>query len=169
VWDATTGPGDLTLKGHTRRGHQRGLQARRQAPATRSRWTVKVWDAHTKAPFSGQRCPRPKDESVVEWSMHPSLRAPCCETTPWRFTHSKVIVTVKIENLHDLHDVERGLLAPEQVRSVEVKNALVDTGATSLSMPKRLIEQLGLRPYRSRRARISAPVRHLADATAPCA
>jgi len=68
----------------------------------------------------------------------------------------KVIVTVKIENLHDLYDEERGLLCPEQVRSLDITNALVDTGATTLSMPRRMIEQLGLRPYRQRRARTAA-------------
>jgi predicted aspartyl protease len=68
----------------------------------------------------------------------------------------KVVVTARIENLEDLFAVKRGLLAPDQVRVVEVTDALVDTGATSLSMPKRLIAQLGLEPLRVRRARTSA-------------
>ena len=34
-----------------------------------------------------------------------------------------------------------------------VEDAIVDTGATGLSLPKPLIEQLGLTPVRSRRAR----------------
>jgi predicted aspartyl protease len=42
------------------------------------------------------------------------------------------------------------------VRSVEVDDALVDTGATLLSMPTRLIQQLGLSPVRVRKARTSA-------------
>ena len=51
-------------------------------------------------------------------------------------------------------------IATEDVRSVEVTDALVDTGATGLSLPKRMIAQLGLEPLRTRRARTSAgPVR----------
>lgn len=68
----------------------------------------------------------------------------------------KVIVTAKIENIYDLYDAERGTLPPEQVRRIEVTDALVDTGATTLSLPQRLIAQLGLRPVRTRKARTSA-------------
>ncbi len=68
-------------------------------------------------------------------------------------TMGKVIVTAKIQNLEDLFSVRRGALSPEQVRSIEVTDALVDTGATSLSMPRRLIAQLGLQPFRTRQAR----------------
>jgi predicted aspartyl protease len=50
-----------------------------------------------------------------------------------------------IENLNDLWDSKRGMLAVEQVRRLTVPDALVDTGATLLSMPTRLIRQLGLR------------------------
>ena len=65
----------------------------------------------------------------------------------------KVIVTAKIENLNDVEMRERGLIPADQVRSVEVHDALVDTGATGLLVPKRLIAQLGLRHYRDRPAR----------------
>jgi len=68
----------------------------------------------------------------------------------------KVLATAKIENLEDLYGLKNGLLLPEQVRSLEVTDALVDTAATTLSMPKRLISQLGLEPVRTRRARTSA-------------
>lgn len=71
-------------------------------------------------------------------------------------TMGKVIVTATIENLQDLNDMRRGLLAADRVRRVEVTDALVDTGATMLSMPRRLIEQLGLYPTRRRQARTSA-------------
>ena len=71
-------------------------------------------------------------------------------------TVGRIIVTAKIECLSDLYMVEKGLLPADQVRSVEVHDALVDTGATSLSMPKRMIDQLGLRPVRTRKARSSA-------------
>jgi len=71
-------------------------------------------------------------------------------------TMGAVRVTARIENLGDLHQAELGALPADRVRRVEVHDALVDTGAPILSMPKRLIDQLGLRPVRTRRARTSA-------------
>lgn len=71
-------------------------------------------------------------------------------------TTGKVVVTAKIESLEDLYMVEEGLLPADQVRQLEVSDALVDTGATILSMPKRLVAQLGLRPVRIRHTRTSA-------------
>jgi predicted aspartyl protease len=71
-------------------------------------------------------------------------------------TMGRVTVTAMIENSGDLYMVEKGALAADQVRRIEVNDALADTGATNLSMPKRLIQQLGLLPFRSRFARTSA-------------
>lgn len=71
-------------------------------------------------------------------------------------TMGKVLVTARIENLGELYQAQKGKLAPDQVRSLEIHDALVDTGATGLSMPKSLIDQLGLDPMRKRRARTSA-------------
>ncbi len=68
----------------------------------------------------------------------------------------KVIVTAKLENANDFLNAKQGLIPPEQIRSVTVSGALVDTGATTLSLPKRFIQQLGLQPLRSRQARTSA-------------
>jgi predicted aspartyl protease len=65
----------------------------------------------------------------------------------------KVITAAKIENLDDLFSVDKGFLKPEQVRAIEVTDAMVDTGATTLSLPKRYIQQLGLRSVRTRKAR----------------
>jgi len=65
----------------------------------------------------------------------------------------RVTTTAKIENIEDLYEVDKGRLTPEGVRSVEVADALVDTGATMLSMPNRLIQELGLRRFRTRQAR----------------
>ena len=59
-------------------------------------------------------------------------------------THGRVLTTVTIENLQDLWDVDREMLTADQVRRVTLPDALVDTGATYLSMPARLIAQLGL-------------------------
>ena len=64
----------------------------------------------------------------------------------------KVVVTARIENLEDLFDTEKGLISADAVRSVEVENALVDTGATGLLVPKSMIAALGLRPLRTRQA-----------------
>jgi predicted aspartyl protease len=65
-------------------------------------------------------------------------------------TMGRVIVTAKIENLDDLMGVHAGRNTADKVRSVEVSDALVDTGATFLGMPKSLILQLGLQPFRTR-------------------
>ncbi|MBI5757343.1 MAG: retroviral-like aspartic protease family protein [Planctomycetales bacterium] len=62
----------------------------------------------------------------------------------------KVVVAAQLENLGDLLNIATGQLSPDKVRKVEVSDALVDTGAMLLSMPKRLIEQLGLVPVRKR-------------------
>ena len=65
----------------------------------------------------------------------------------------KVIVSAKIENLFDVEEVFRGRITDDQVRRLEVDDAMVDTGATTLSLPKRLIAELGLRQLRTARAR----------------
>jgi predicted aspartyl protease len=68
-------------------------------------------------------------------------------------TMGKVFVTAKIENLQDAYDAERGLLPADQVRQIEVPDALVDTGATTLLLPKRMVAALGLKPLRTRHSR----------------
>ena len=71
-------------------------------------------------------------------------------------TTGKVAVAARIENLRDMHGVDAGVLRPEEARYVDVTDALVDTGATMLSLPRRLVQQLGLRRRRTRIARTSA-------------
>ena len=71
-------------------------------------------------------------------------------------TMGKVLVSARIENVHDLHDVTMGNRAPETVRRIDVSEALVDTGASTLALPKRLVAQLGLTPLRSRQGRTTA-------------
>jgi predicted aspartyl protease len=71
-------------------------------------------------------------------------------------TMGKTLVAAKIENIYDLHAANQGTLPPDQVRTIEVADALVDTGATNLSMPRRMIQQLGLTPFTTRRIRTSA-------------
>lgn len=55
-----------------------------------------------------------------------------------------VTTEARIESLKDLWAVERGIRAPDEVRQVHVIDALVDTRATLLSLPARLIRELGL-------------------------
>jgi clan AA aspartic protease len=68
-------------------------------------------------------------------------------------TMGKVLVRAKIENLDDLVCVYKGIIKPEEVHSIEVTDALVDTGASTLMLPKRLVSQLGLRYLRTRQGR----------------
>lgn len=68
-------------------------------------------------------------------------------------TMGRVTVAARIESLEDLFDAERGLRPADQVRPVDVSDALVDTGATTLLLPKRIIAALGRRPLRVRQAR----------------
>jgi predicted aspartyl protease len=65
----------------------------------------------------------------------------------------KVVVTALIENVEDLFDAEKGLIAPDAVRSIEVHDALVETAATELLLPRPTVASLGLRPLRMRQAR----------------
>ncbi len=65
----------------------------------------------------------------------------------------RVVVPAVLENVFDLHEAGLGNRAPEAVRRVEVADALVDTGASTLAVPSRLVAQLGLTPLRQRQAR----------------
>ncbi len=56
----------------------------------------------------------------------------------------RVLVEAIVENLGDLFEFERGLRPSTEVRSLKIDEALVDTGATTLSLPTSMIAQLGL-------------------------
>jgi predicted aspartyl protease len=71
-------------------------------------------------------------------------------------TVGRVLTEAKIENLEDLWAVKRGLIPAGEERSIVVDDALVDTGATMLSMPTSLIERLGLVQFGTKRMRTSA-------------
>jgi len=73
-------------------------------------------------------------------------------------TMGKVVVAARIENLEDLYDAEKGRLSADKVRSVQVDDALVDTGATMVSLPTTLVGRLGLRRLRTRMAQTAAGV-----------
>ncbi len=71
-------------------------------------------------------------------------------------TMGRVLTEATIENLEDLWAAKRGQLPPGQVRRVTVPDALVDTGATLLSLPTGLIRQLGLTPRHTKHVKSSA-------------
>ena len=73
-------------------------------------------------------------------------------------TMGKVVVSARIENLADLVRSNAGDIAREQVRAIDVDNALVDTGATMLSLPAKHIKTLGLQRHRTRTARTTAGI-----------
>jgi len=70
----------------------------------------------------------------------------------------RVITEATIESLRDLWAAEQRLIPADQVRRVTVPDALVDTGATLLSLPTRLIRELGLTQTGSR---------HITSSTGP--
>src|SRR5688572_21377787 len=77
-------------------------------------------------------------------------------------TMGRVVVTATIESLEDVYRAHRGDLAADQIRRIEVTDALIDTGATALSLPKRMISQLGLLPLRTRSAVTATGIRPVA-------
>ena len=56
----------------------------------------------------------------------------------------RVLTHATIENLEDIWAQKVGVLKHGRVRQLEIDNALVDSGATLLSIPTRLIRELGL-------------------------
>lgn len=70
----------------------------------------------------------------------------------------KVLVAASIENMNDLYEVSQGRKASSDVRRIDVTDALIDTGAMFLSLPRRFVSDLGLQYYRTRRAKTSGGV-----------
>jgi predicted aspartyl protease len=70
-------------------------------------------------------------------------------------TLGRVVVDATIENLEDLWAAKRGICKPEDIRRVDVHEALVDTGSTLLALPSSMIQRLGLEKKRSRPATCS--------------
>ncbi|MEC4895600.1 MAG: retroviral-like aspartic protease family protein [Oscillatoria sp. PMC 1051.18] len=56
----------------------------------------------------------------------------------------KVTTTIEITNRIDQANAANGIISPDRIRSVTLDNVLVDTGATTLCLPKNIIAQLGL-------------------------
>lgn len=63
----------------------------------------------------------------------------------------RVLTSATFENFGDLWSAKEGAIADDQVRRIDVDDALVDSGATLISLPTRLIRQLGLENTGSRR------------------
>lgn len=63
----------------------------------------------------------------------------------------RVVTPLVVENLRDALDAHEGKLAADKVRRVSIEKALVDTGASTLSLPSSMIQQLGLTMLASKR------------------
>jgi predicted aspartyl protease len=71
-------------------------------------------------------------------------------------TMGVVLVTALIENQRDVDAADEGRIPDAQVRRFEVHDARVDTGATYVSVPMRLINQLGLKRIKTVQAKTMA-------------
>ncbi len=65
----------------------------------------------------------------------------------------KHTTSIELVNQRELILADSDVIKPEEVRRLTADNAIVDTGATRLSLPKSLVEQLGLTVIGSRKAR----------------
>jgi len=66
----------------------------------------------------------------------------------------RVTCMAKIENALDSAQARMGQLAVEKVRAITIEDALVDTGASTLALPAKMLRQLGLDiPSSTRRSR----------------
>ncbi len=63
----------------------------------------------------------------------------------------RVVTEITVENIGDALAAFQGSLPVDQVRRVTIQDALVDTGATFLSLPTSAIEQLGLMKISTKR------------------
>jgi predicted aspartyl protease len=63
----------------------------------------------------------------------------------------RVLTSATIENLEDRWAVKRGLIGEDAIRCIEVDDALVDSGATLLSIPTKYIKLLGLEETSTKR------------------
>jgi predicted aspartyl protease len=66
-------------------------------------------------------------------------------------TIGRVLTEATIENIEDLWAVKRGLMTDQEARRIMLSDALVDTGATLLSLPTQMIRQLRLERTGSKR------------------
>ena len=66
----------------------------------------------------------------------------------------RVTCEARVENTEDWLRARRGELAPDQVRTLKISDALIDTGASTLALPTSMLRQLGLdTPVTTKRSR----------------
>lgn len=85
------------------------------------------------------------------------MLAACCWLLDINYTRcemGKIIEKIKIVNIEDEALAKRGVITPDQVRSIETE-VLIDTGATFLCLRKSLIEELQLTPGEQKTVRTS--------------
>ena len=66
-------------------------------------------------------------------------------------TMGRVTTRATIENLRDLWEAEKGDRPSQEVRRMTIDDALVGSGASTLSLPRSMIQQLGLSKMSDRR------------------
>ncbi|MEG4576273.1 aspartyl protease family protein [Microcoleus sp. N3A4] len=66
-------------------------------------------------------------------------------TSTIKETMGKITTTLTITNRLDQGKAEDNLIPADQIRSITIKNVLVDTGATTLCLPQDAIAKLGLK------------------------
>ena len=59
-------------------------------------------------------------------------------------TMGRITTTIAVTNRLDQGLVERGVISAQEVRSLTLRDVLVDTGATTLCLPANVISRLGL-------------------------
>jgi predicted aspartyl protease len=70
-------------------------------------------------------------------------------------TMGRVTTEATVENFGDVWNARIGTIPVNEIRKVVIPDALVDTGATLLSLPKSVIKQLGLMRIGTRNIRTS--------------
>ncbi len=66
-------------------------------------------------------------------------------------TLSPVLTAATVQNLGDLWNAESGTIPKSYIRGAEITEAVVDNGTTLISLPKRIVQQLGLRKTGTKR------------------
>ncbi len=73
------------------------------------------------------------------------MTAPVVPKTQGRKRHvGKVYASITIVNHEDEFAARRGIISESEVRRLTLDRILVDTGANTLCLPQRLVEELGL-------------------------
>ena len=56
----------------------------------------------------------------------------------------KIVISIEVSNNIDVGVASRNYIPESEIRKLTIENVLVDTGATTLILPKKYIEELGL-------------------------